>query len=360
MRGKMRGLSADSASTLAPGSVQKEEERHLLLAPPMRRLLLVLGILSFLFSVFITPLQDPRGFPEWFRYQQQTITDVPSAAHPIFDLTLFSYAMAGTHLAYEVYGNLFVNTTARFAAPWQYELMNFLMIYFAPQGKLTVRSFCQTLAPQPGDFDGAQDLQPANGWPTTREGWLDLMQDTWGIGRNWRPPVPGDPGSWPQEEMIATWTSEKSNFLWQIYSIPVSSMLVKAFVMNKRVDEVGHTLYPTLMDPLLGLTCIPPISGWWGFCQQVQALATDLQHAPWICNYIWMQTAPDPPEPSTGDGKACVGAVVGALANTAGTGLTVCAPALTFLPVVGWGVCLASMAVSGGVGAWGVVSSGAC
>lgn len=140
-----------------------------------------------------------------------------------------------------------------------------------PGGILTPKMICETLVP---------DIPMSNGrqWPATDSGWRQLFKE-WGV-------APIDKGT--DTSYNARLWKNVDNFLYQQFSIPGDSVLIKGYILGIDKDKNGVTLYKTALEPLLGTKADPASGGWWGF---LQGVGDKLSYND-IWNIVWAEDLP--------------------------------------------------------------------
>ena len=160
--------------------------------------------------------------------------------------------------------NLFGDGSKKFDSnAWIYFITSLLYgaaVNVVPNGYVTPKSICESLIPEAGQKWNIP-VEPINGkyeWPNSTTDWQNLFI-------KWAN-LPSDIRQLPESHYkpdLDAWENEKNNFL-KPWGLKPSSPLLMGFITGWRTYK-NDILYPTAMNPLLGMKSGILGGGWWGF-----------------------------------------------------------------------------------------------
>lgn len=210
----------------------------------------ILGILFLLIFLVIYVVQPYTSFQpirDWFAAND------PQNQYNCIPLNVLAYYNSPKWLFGIVSGLNPESTSFQndFEIDFIYSLIRGQAVDIVPGGHLTPKTLCKSLIPDnypPPSSWGTHE------WPVLLTDWK-LLFGIWGVNFNNQEWVPNN----------ALWTAPNNqNFLFWHWGIPADSPLIEAFVTNQTTSPTGTPLYPSAIQPLLGIT-EAGAAGWVGF-----------------------------------------------------------------------------------------------
>ena len=212
------------------------------------KILLIFIFIFFIIILVITPVVKYKPWYQWWNKYD------PEKKYRCFPLSQIAFFESNTLLY--LFSGLFVSPKSKFEHNWWiYFITGFMKggaIEIVNNGWVTPKNLCESLIP---------DTAPNNtvAWPTSSDGWKNAIQK-WGNIKWDDHHYTGD---------VNLWQSNPDNFLSKNWGIPYDSGLIIGFLTGFSTSPLpgNETLWPDLMEPLLGIKTGIASGGWFGFLQ---------------------------------------------------------------------------------------------
>jgi hypothetical protein len=212
---------------------------------------ILLFIVIFIFCIILLFLLPLLKFRPWYRWWN---TYDPDNKYNCFKISSLAYFESNTIL-YNI-SNLFIQPRQKFVYNWWVYFITGFMKGGAkgivPDGWVVPKHFCDSLVP---------DSPPINmkDWPVFAADWRPVIK-SWGN-------ITFDQGKYVADTVA--WAAEPDNFLWKDWGIPPDSGLIVGFITGYSTSPLpgNETLWPDLIEPLLGIRTGIASGGWFGFLQ---------------------------------------------------------------------------------------------
>lgn len=210
---------------------------------------IIFSILLWTVYIILYPRLSYQNYKDWWSHYD------PDEKHNCIDLDSLAYWQF-SYIIYKIRQAIVPGTEHIENDAWIMFITS--MIYsdakgIVPGGVVTPKTLCETLVPPtpPGS---------SHKWPSDKTGWITTIKQWGNITFD-----PSDTGSYKYDGKA--WANEPDNFIFHDWAIPADSVLLVGFLTGWSSDSTGTPLYPSAMDPLLGLVGGVQSGGWWGFLQ---------------------------------------------------------------------------------------------
>lgn len=279
------------------------------------RLILAILIIKLAWKMFYNSFSWKNQRGRWYTWlngvsdddddsiKYGTITDSKNK----FDINVLGYYY-NDYLLYRLHNLLYQGCGQDILKyDWCTEYVTQLWLGYATGNISNPRSFCTTLLPHPSEqkltttwksplYTYIHNNLNRGVWPTSSQDWINMLCE-WGNieiqnSHVADPSNPNDknlPKSYkvvPNKYNSYSWETHPDNFLYQNWQIPWNSLLVKGFLTNwTENDDDSTPLYPSAMNPLLGISTLGGVGGWVGFVKSFDAAGNLGMN--FINRYVW-------------------------------------------------------------------------